>query len=128
MNKYVLLILIMMPFFYASQNTALSENPFCQQTESFELKILSWNIYMLPYISLFNDNNLAYNANGERKIIDYVLVRNGDLIKKIERKVQTFFTYIGGCESNLSDHYAMEFCVNFAEPEDNTNGQLASAL
>jgi len=74
------------------------------------------------------NNNLAYNANGKRKIIDYVLVRNGGLIEKIERKVQTFFTNIGGRESNLSDHYAMEFSVNFAEPEDNTNGQLASAL
>jgi len=72
------------------------------------------------------NNNLAYNANGKRKIIDYVLVRNGSLIEKIERKVQTFFTNIGGCESNLSDHYAMEFSVNFAELDDSINGQLIS--
>jgi endonuclease/exonuclease/phosphatase family metal-dependent hydrolase len=74
------------------------------------------------------NNNLAYNANGKRRIIDYVLVRNEGLIGKIERKVQTFFTNIGGRESNLSDHYAMEFSVNFAEPDENTNGQLASVL
>jgi len=59
------------------------------------------------------NNNLAYNANGKSRIIDYVLVRNGDLIEKMERKVQTFFSDIGGNESNLSDHYAMEFSVNF---------------
>jgi len=63
-------------------------------------------------------NNLAYNANGARRIIDYVLVRNEGLTKKIERKVQTFFANIGGHESSLSDHYAMEFSVNFAEPDD----------
>ena len=28
-----------------------------QQLKSSELKILSWNIYMLPYISLFNNND-----------------------------------------------------------------------
>jgi len=59
------------------------------------------------------NNNLAYNANGKSRIIDYVLVRNEGLIEKMERKVQTFFSEIGGNESNLSDHYAMEFSVNF---------------
>jgi len=59
------------------------------------------------------NNNLARNANGKRRIIDYVLVRNGELIHKIERKVQTFLSKINGFETNLSDHYAMEFVVNF---------------
>jgi len=72
------------------------------------------------------NNNLAYNANGKRRIIDYVLVRNGGLIENIERKVQTFFSNIGGNESDLSDHYAMEFSVNFAASDSNINSQLMS--
>jgi len=72
------------------------------------------------------DNNLAYNANGKKRIIDYVLVRNEGLIEKMERKVQTFFSNIGENESNLSDHYAMEFSVNFAASDSNLNSQLMS--
>lgn len=72
------------------------------------------------------NNNLAYNSNGKKRIIDYVLVRNEDLIEKIERKVQTFFSSIDGYESNLSDHYAMEFSVNFAIPDSNTKIDLFS--
>jgi endonuclease/exonuclease/phosphatase family metal-dependent hydrolase len=59
------------------------------------------------------NNNLARSASGKRRIIDYVLVRNGELIHNIERKVQTFLSKINGYETNLSDHYAMEFVVNF---------------
>lgn len=59
------------------------------------------------------NNNLAYKAKGKSKIIDYVLVRNSDLIDNIERKVHTFFASFGGRESHLSDHYAMEFTINF---------------
>lgn len=73
------------------------------------------------------NNNLAYNANGRKRIIDYVLVRNGGVIEKIERKVQTFFTNIRGRESYLSDHYAMEFCVNFTELVEDSGAQLVSA-
>lgn len=61
------------------------------------------------------ENNLAYKANGKRKILDYALVRNEGLIEKLERKVQTFLSSFGEVESNLSDHYAMELCVNFPE-------------
>ena len=70
------------------------------------------------------NNNLARNTNGKRRIIDYVLVRNGALINKIERKVQTFFTFVGGVESNLSDHYAMEFKVSFSVQTDETIAQV----
>ena len=69
------------------------------------------------------NNNLARNANGKRRIIDYVLVRNGELIHKIERKVQTFLSKINGFETNLSDHYAMEFVVNF-NVVDNSLAQI----
>jgi len=73
---------------------------------------LSGNM-MVTYDEL--ENNLAFKANGKRKILDYALVRNDGLIEKIERKVQTFLSSIGEVESHLSDHYAMELCVNFLE-------------
>lgn len=72
------------------------------------------------------NNNLAKIPNGKKRIIDYVLVRNGDLIHNVERKVQTFFSRVGGRTSNLSDHYAMEFNVNFANSTDTLNTKLYS--
>jgi len=59
------------------------------------------------------NNNLARNGTGKCKIIDYVLVRNLELIHKIERTVQTFYSQVAGKATNLSDHYAMEFKVSF---------------
>ncbi len=59
------------------------------------------------------NNNLARKTTGRSRTIDYVLVRNTELLQNIERKVQTFLSRIGNMESNLSDHYAMEFCVSF---------------
>ncbi len=70
------------------------------------------------------NNKLARNNNGKLRIIDYVLVRNAALIDKIERKVQTFFTFVGGVESNLSDHYAMEFKVSFSVQSDKSIAQF----
>jgi len=61
------------------------------------------------------NNNLAYRPNGKRQILDYALIRNAGIIDKVERKVQTFLTGIGEGETYLSDHYAMEFNVNFSE-------------
>jgi len=72
------------------------------------------------------NNNLAKTPNGKKRVIDYVLVRNGNLIHNVERKVQTFFSRIGGRTSNLSDHYAMEFNVNFATTVDSTSAKLFS--
>ena len=59
------------------------------------------------------DNNLARNAQGEKKVIDHILVRNEQLIHRIERKVHTFYARIGQKSSNLSDHYAMEANIVF---------------
>jgi len=59
------------------------------------------------------DNTLVRNASGEKKLIDYILVRNQQWIGNIERKVQTFYEKIGQTPANLSDHYAMEANVNF---------------
>jgi len=61
------------------------------------------------------NNNLAFRPNGKRRIIDYALVRNASIIERVERKVETFLSGIGEGETNLSDHYAMEFNVNFFE-------------
>ncbi|MFZ4581830.1 MAG: sphingomyelin phosphodiesterase [Paludibacter sp.] len=73
------------------------------------------------------NNNLARVNNGKQRIIDYVLVRNGELIHSIERKVQTFFSKINGYETHLSDHYAMEFNVSFRVSGENTTVQMVSA-
>jgi len=73
------------------------------------------------------NNNLAHNPNGKRRIIDYVLVRNSELIHKIERKVQTFYALVGGKKTNLSDHYAMEFSVNFNNYVANATDLLIAA-
>ena len=70
------------------------------------------------------NNNLARNAEGKLRIIDYVLVRNADLINKIERKVQTFYAHVAGRDTNLSDHYAMEFSVDLSHSVDNTAQML----
>jgi endonuclease/exonuclease/phosphatase family metal-dependent hydrolase len=70
-------------------------------------------------------NNLAYSPNGKKRIIDYVLVRNENLVHTIERKIQTFFTHTETFRSNLSDHYAMEFSVKFNDQASDL--QLASS-
>ena len=62
------------------------------------------------------NNNLARTAMGKKSVIDYILVRNEQWIKHIERKVQTFYAKIGIKSSNLSDHYAMEANINFNAP------------
>ncbi len=70
------------------------------------------------------NNNLARLTTGRSRTIDYVLVRNSELIHNIERKVQTFLAKVGGVETNLSDHYAMEFSVNFGQNIENHTAQL----
>ncbi len=62
------------------------------------------------------DNTLVRKASGDKKLIDYILVRNQQWIGNIERKVQTFYEKIGHTPANLSDHYAMEANVYFTEP------------
>jgi endonuclease/exonuclease/phosphatase family metal-dependent hydrolase len=73
------------------------------------------------------DNTLARTAFGKKKVIDYILVRNEQLINHIERKVQTFYARIGRKSSNLSDHYAMEAKVNF-NTILSANSQLISTI
>lgn len=42
------------------------------------------------------NNNLAYQSNGNSKTIDYVLIRNSNLIHDIEREVKTFLSKVKG--------------------------------
>lgn len=72
------------------------------------------------------NNNLAKIPHGKSMVIDYVLVRNAALIHNVERKVQTFLGHIGGRTTNLSDHYAMEFHVDFLPTVDNSTTQMIS--
>jgi len=59
------------------------------------------------------NNNLAQKENGERQLIDYVLVRNPEAIKDIERQVFVLKGCIRDIDSYLSDHYGIEATVNF---------------
>ena len=72
------------------------------------------------------DNTLVQNAQGKKRVIDYILVRNDQFIHQIERTVKTFYEKIGQRPSNLSDHYAMEAVINF-NPSLSLNAVLASA-
>ena len=62
------------------------------------------------------NNNLAQKENGEKQLIDYVLVRNHDAIIDIERQVFVLKGCIRDIDSNLSDHYGIEATVNFCTP------------
>ncbi len=67
------------------------------------------------------NNPLARIPLGKERIIDYILVRNSKLIRKIERKIQSFYTYKGNGDIDyLSDHNAMEMIINLDKlPEEN---------
>lgn len=73
------------------------------------------------------NNTLAkMKTIGKSKVVDYILVRNGQLIKNIERKVQPFLAKINGIESNLSDHYGVECTISFNDASDiNSKTQMA---
>ena len=62
------------------------------------------------------DNKLAQKENGEKQLIDYVLVRNQKAIKDIERQVCVLKGCIRDIVSDLSDHYGIEATVNFSNP------------
>lgn len=55
-----------MVFLSSSRNSKTVQHPVPRWSASTELKILSWNIYLLPYVSLFNDNDKRAKAIGER--------------------------------------------------------------
>ena len=59
------------------------------------------------------DNKLAQKENGKKSLIDYILVRNPKVIRKIERKVFVLKERIQDNLFDLSDHYGIEANVNF---------------
>jgi endonuclease/exonuclease/phosphatase family metal-dependent hydrolase len=67
-------------------------------------------------------NTLSQERKGKRKTIDYVLIRNGQWIEDIERRVNTFYERNNRYIGNLSDHYGMEAEVLFVK---NNSNQLA---
>jgi len=52
-----------MVFLSSSQNANQVHQQVPRWKESSELRILSWNIYMLPYISLFNNARISLKTN-----------------------------------------------------------------
>jgi endonuclease/exonuclease/phosphatase family metal-dependent hydrolase len=66
MKKGILVISLLMFLLNSLQNANQVHYPVPRWSTSDELKILSWNIFMLPYISLFNDNDKRAKAIAER--------------------------------------------------------------
>jgi hypothetical protein len=82
------------------------------------LKILSWNIYMLPYLSLFNDNAkrakaIAERLNGSDAHILVFQEAFSSKCRNIDRKVQSFVSSNDSDETHLSDHYGLEVSIQF---------------
>ncbi len=61
------------------------------------------------------DNKLAKRLNGKKWLIDYILVRNSQLIQNIHRKVSIFQGNNKNTAIDLSDHYAIEAIIDFGE-------------
>jgi len=59
------------------------------------------------------DNQLAKRENGKKRMIDYVLIRNKELIKEIKRRVTVFKEYHNNLSFDLSDHYGIEANIVF---------------
>lgn len=53
-------------------------------------------------------NTLLRKPYGRKKLIDYFLLRNGEFIHRIERKVRAFQRMVGEELHHLSDHHALE--------------------
>jgi endonuclease/exonuclease/phosphatase family metal-dependent hydrolase len=59
------------------------------------------------------DNTLAKRTNGKKSLIDYILIRNSQLIQQIHRKVSIFRGHHQNMDVELSDHYAIEATIDF---------------
>ena len=64
------------------------------------------------------DNQLAKRPNGRKHLIDYILVRNSQLIQSISRRVSVFYGYNKDIITDLSDHYAIEATIFFSSALD----------
>lgn len=75
MSKKIVLIFLLMPetILYATGQTHQTINKPIESSKTF--KMLSWNIYMLPYFSLFNNNgNRARNIADRLVDSDYNII------------------------------------------------------
>lgn len=54
------------------------------------------------------ENTLLRKPEGRKKLIDYILLRNDELVLRIERKIRAFQRMVGEELHHLSDHYALE--------------------
>ncbi len=70
------------------------------------------------------DNTLAKIANGRKRIIDYVLVRNERFVECIERTIHTFVKPEATKKQFLSDHYAIEAEISFKPTAEAVMAQL----
>ncbi len=53
-------------------------------------------------------NTLLRKPGGRKKLIDYFLLRNDELVHRIERKIRAFQRMVGDELHHLSDHHALE--------------------
>ena len=53
-------------------------------------------------------NTLLLKPGGRKKLIDYFLLRNDELVHRIERKIRAFQRMVGDELHHLSDHHALE--------------------
>ena len=66
MKKQLFIIALFMINFSTQLSAANPETRSYQSKDSTGLKILSWNIYMLPYISLLNHNSRRAKTIADR--------------------------------------------------------------
>lgn len=59
------------------------------------------------------DNHLAKRPNGQKQLIDYILVRNSQLFNSIRRRVSVFKGFQNDIITDLSDHYGIEATIIF---------------
>ncbi|MBN1790248.1 MAG: sphingomyelin phosphodiesterase [Bacteroidales bacterium] len=61
------------------------------------------------------DNELAQKKDGKKQLIDYILIRNKQLVNSISRRILVLKEYKDKHEFNLSDHYGIEASIQFKQ-------------
>ncbi len=119
--RIVLLILLLLSYKVNNSRSLRLNN--CNNTEIFNpdnlgflnkhkasLKILTWNIYMLPYINMLNNNSTRAEMIGEViSHFDYDIIIFEEAFyshsrKMIKQELQSFYPYIYG-PANSEDNY-----------------------
>jgi len=83
-----------------------------ENTYNFMLELLEASDGALSSILLHSyderENTLLRKPEGRTKLIDYILLRNDQLVHRIERKIKAFQRLVGEEVHHLSDHYGLE--------------------